>query len=46
MSRTAALIEIIRLVEQLHLPVRRTLATLGILPIMFYPRYFISAAYG
>src|ERR1044072_7875705 len=29
-------LEIIRLVERSHLPVRRTLATLGILPITFY----------
>ncbi len=28
--------EIIRLVEQSHLPVRRTLVTLGILPMTFY----------
>ncbi len=32
-------LEIIRLVEQSHLPVRRTLATLGILPITFYRWY-------
>jgi len=29
-------LEIIRLVEQSHLPVRRTLARLGILPGTFY----------
>jgi transposase-like protein len=29
-------LEIVRLVEQSHLPVRRTLATLGILPVTFY----------
>src|SRR5271169_1944693 len=32
-------LEIIRLVEQSHLPVRRTLATLGILPMTFYRWY-------
>ena len=32
-------LEIIRLVEQSHLPVRRTLATLGILPGTFYRWY-------
>ena len=32
-------LEIIRLVEQSHLPVRRTLATLGILPVTFYRWY-------
>jgi putative transposase len=32
-------LEIIRLVEQYHLPVRRTLATLGILPMTFYRWY-------
>ena len=30
-------LEIIRLVEQSHLPVRRTLAALGILPMTFCP---------
>jgi hypothetical protein len=32
-------LEIIRLVEQSHLPVRRTLAMLGILPMTFYRWY-------
>jgi putative transposase len=32
-------LEIIRLVEHSHLPVRRTLATLGILPMTFYCWY-------
>jgi transposase InsO family protein len=32
-------LEVIRLVEQSHLPVRRTLATLGILPMTFYRWY-------
>ena len=32
-------LEIIRLVEQSHLPVRWTLATLGILPMTFYRWY-------
>ncbi len=32
-------LEIIRLVERSHLPVRRTLATLGILPMTFYRWY-------
>ena len=32
-------LEIIRLVEQSHLPVRRTLAKLGILPVTFYRWY-------
>jgi putative transposase len=32
-------LEIIRLVEQSHLPVRRTLAALGILPGTFYRWY-------
>ena len=32
-------LEIIRLVEQSHLPVRRTLATLGIMPMTFYRWY-------
>ena len=32
-------LEIIRLVEQSRLPVRRTLATLGILPMTFYRWY-------
>jgi putative transposase len=32
-------LEIIRLVEHSHLPVRRTLATLGILPMTFYRWY-------
>ena len=32
-------LEIIRLVEQSHLPVRRTLAALGILPMTFYRWY-------
>ena len=32
-------LEIIRLVEQSHLPVRRTLALLGILPMTFYRWY-------
>jgi len=32
-------LEIIRLVEQSHLPVRRTLVTLGILPMTFYRWY-------
>ena len=32
-------LEIIRLVEQSHLPVRRTLRTLGILPSTFYRWY-------
>jgi transposase-like protein len=32
-------LEIIRLVEQSPLPVRRTLATLGILPMTFYRWY-------
>ena len=32
-------LEIIRLVEQSHLPVRRTLAKLGILPATFYRWY-------
>ena len=37
-------LEIIRLVEQSHLPVRRTLATLGILPVTFYRWYDSLAA--
>jgi len=32
-------LEIIRLVERSHLPIRRTLATLGILPMTFYRWY-------
>jgi putative transposase len=32
-------LEIIRLVEHSHLPVRRTLAKLGILPVTFYRWY-------
>ena len=32
-------LEIIGLVQQSHLPVRRTLTTLGILPVTFYRWY-------
>jgi transposase-like protein len=39
-------LEIIRLVEQSHLPVRRTLATLGILPMTFYRWYARLQAVG
>ena len=37
-------LEIIRLVEHSHLPVRRTLATLGILPMTFYRKRPVKAA--
>src|SRR3954463_8653723 len=38
-SPSSEKLEIIRLVERSHLPVRRTLATLGVLPMTFYRWY-------
>lgn len=43
---TAEKLEIIRLVEQSHLPVRRTLAKIGIPPTTFYRWYNRSVEQG